>query len=290
MSKVIKGKALAVLFFLFLGLIAPAATAEESLLFTLNPGVINVGPRFHGATLEITGTAPAGSDIYLKIISPPRKERLNKKGRVGFLWMNIAQAEVDNIPKMYMVYSSAPLERLSSDLQEKIGIDPYFTAVRGQVIITEKREGKSKTLTGEEGKEYLDALIGMYQKRGLYVIGESAITTRIENNLTSFTLKVPLPAEVAQGTSTVTVYAVKDGKITAESSGTFTVQPAGIVGVVRKLAKMEGPLYGTLAVFIALIAGVAIDFLFSSLEKLWRNSLRSGKAAQPKGDFIVETH
>ena len=204
--------------------------------------------------------------------------------------MNVAQAEVDNIPKMYMVYSSAPLERLSSDLQEKIGIDPYFTAVRGQVKITEKSEGKSQTLTGEEGKEYLNALISMYQKKGLYVIREDAINTRNEGNLTTFTLNVPLPAEVAHGTSNVIAYAVKDGGVIAESRGTLKVQPVGIVGLVRRLAKMDGPLYGTLAVFIALFSGVAIDFIFSTLEKLWSKYVRTGKAARPDGDFIAEAH
>jgi hypothetical protein len=279
--------ALTLAFCLLAVFFAPAAFSGE-VSFSLSPPVIDMGLNFNGAELAITGTAPAGSDIYLKIVSPPRKEKLNKKGRVAFFWMNVTQADVENIPKMYQIYSSAPISLLPPDLQKETGVDTGFSAVVRQAEITEKRGDRVSNLTGEEGKDYLDTLIGLYTKKGLYTVRENAVATRDEGEKRKFTLNVALPAETAHGTTTVTAYAVKDGRLAGESTGTFTARPAGIAGWVLRMAKLEGPVYGTFAVFIALLAGVAIDLLFTNIERLFRALLK--KPAQKTADVSLETH
>lgn len=280
---------LALVFFFLADFAAPAAFSEEVSL-TVSPPVIDMGLNFKGAALAISGTAPAGSDVYIKIVSPPRKEKLNKKGKVGFFWMNVKQAEIENIPKMYLLYSSAPIGLLSPELQKEIGVDLNFAAVRSQTEITERQGEKKSRLTGEEGKDYLDALIGSYMKKGLYTVGENTVTTRNEGGQKAFAVTVPLPAETAHGTTTVTAYAVKDGTLAGKCTGTFTARPAGIAGWVLRTAKMEGPLYGTFAVFIALLAGVTIDLLFTSLEKLFRALLKTKGSEQKTAGVSMETH
>ncbi|OAT80820.1 TIGR02186 family protein [Desulfotomaculum copahuensis] len=266
----------------FLGSV-PAALAGVVSVNT-DPQQINVGLNFSGQTVSISGAAPADSDIYIKLVSPTRNVDLSRKGKVGPLWMNVAQAEVEGIPKMYQVFSSAKISALPPDLQDETGIEPGFKSVRDATTIKEASGNQTRKLSGREGKEYLDALIKMYQKDNLYTIKENAI----QRSGDSYRLSVPLPASVAQGETVITAYAVKDGKILGQSKANINVRPVGLVGWARTMAKTNGPLYGTYAVFIALAAGLGIDMLFNYLEKLFRTL--TGRLPQEGADPAAEIH
>jgi hypothetical protein len=46
--------------------------------------------KFHAVT--ITGPAPAGADIILKVVSPNREFKLNKSGKgLGFVWLSVTR-------------------------------------------------------------------------------------------------------------------------------------------------------------------------------------------------------
>jgi len=129
------------------------------------------------------------------------------------------------------------------------------------VKIIETKGKTTRKMDGEQGREYVDALIKMYRKDGLYVMKEGAL--QVEEGGKGFYLSVPLPAGVAHGKTVITACAVKDGKLVGKGQSDLLVRPAGIVGWCRTMAKTNGPLYGTYAVFIALMAGVVIDMLFT---------------------------
>ncbi len=237
------------------------------------PGEIDVGLDFRGQEVELTGTVPAGSDVFVKVVSPARNVNLTRKGRVGFLWMKVAQAEVEGIPKMYQIFSSRKINDLPAELQAKMGIDQNFQAVRDACKVKEISGNQLRLLSGEEGKEYLDALINMYQRDNLYAVRENTV----QKSGNRFRVFVPLPASVAFGETLVSVYAVDvaNGKILGEAKNNFTVRPVGLVGLERAMAKTNGPLYGILAIYIALAAGLVIDLLFNYLNKLFRLSKKT---------------
>lgn len=263
-------------FCLILGTGMPAAFAQE-IRVAPDPGVIAVGLGFKGAVVNVSGTAPAQCDIYLKMVSPGRKERLNKKGKVGFLWMNVAQAEVVNVPKMYQIYTSAEIDRLPPLLRKDTGLDGNFAAVHDRAGVIVATEGKTEKLPAREGKEYVDALVGLYKKRGLYIVQEKSLLTKEEKGGQSFSALIKIPAEAAYGETIITAYAIKDGRVIGQSESLLIIQPTGVAGWMRKMAKTNGPLYGTYAVFIALLAGLIIDLLFHFLEKLVYRSLDKKK-------------
>ncbi|MDQ0287330.1 uncharacterized protein (TIGR02186 family) [Desulfofundulus luciae] len=253
-----------------------------------SPDRIDVGLNFSGQKVSISGTAPRDSDIYVKLVSPATDVKLNKKGRFGFLWMNASHATVRNIPGMYLVYSSAPLEQLSPALQERMGIDPDFQAVRDKAIIEETAGNQTRTLTGLQGKDYLDALFNMYEKSGLYRVKENAIQR--EGN--QFHLTVTLPGSAAQGETVVTAYAVRNGQILDASRSTLHIRPVGVVRWERTTAQTNGLLYGTCAVLIALAAGLIINFLFHFLEKRFAVliSKLAGKLPAERREVSTEIH
>lgn len=278
------------LFLAFLSIIisgkVPAALAAGMAL-TVQPKQIDVGLDFAGQTVDISGTVPPGSDILIKLVSPARNVNLTRKGKVGFLWMNVAQAEVEGVPKMYQVYSSEKVASLPADIQRETGIDQNFTAVRNACTIKEISNNQTRILTGEEGKKYFDALVELYRKNNLYVIKENAV--QVSGN--RFQASVPLPATVAFGNIQVFAYAVdvRNGKILGKEESNFVVRPVGLVGRERTMAKMNGPLYGMLAIYIALAAGLLIDILFNYLNKIFR---LAGKAPSTRkhSQEAIETH
>lgn len=256
---------------------------------TASPDRIDVGLNFSGQKVSISGTAPPDSDIYVKLVSPTTDVKLNKKGKFGFLWMNASHATVRNIPGMYLVYSSAPLEQLSPVLQERMGIAPGFRAVRDKAIIEETAgNNQTRTLTGLQGKDYLDALFNMYEKSGLYGVKENAIQR--EGN--QFHLTVTLPGSAALGETVVTAYAVRNGQVLDNSRITLDIRPVGVVRWERNTAQTNALLYGTCAVLIALAAGLAINFLFHFLEKriVALTHMLAGKVPAERGEVSTEIH
>ena len=241
----------------------------------VEPQQIDVGLDFAGQTVEIAGAVPPGSDVLLTLVSPARTVNLARKGKVGLLWMNVAKAEVESVPKMYQIYTSGKISGLPPDLQAKTGVDPGFRAVRDACTVKEISGSRERILKGEEGKEYFDALVKMYRRDRLYVVNEGAIRT----DGGRFRVSVPLPPAVAFGETAVSVYAVdaNSGKILGEAKSNLLVRAVGLAGREREAAKTNGPLYGMLAVYLALAAGLLIDLLFNSLNKFFR---RFGKAAR----------
>ncbi|SHI57985.1 TIGR02186 family protein [Desulfofundulus thermosubterraneus] len=255
---------------------------------TASPDRIDVGLNFSGQKVSISGIAPPDSDIYVKLVSPTINVKLNKKGKFGFLWMNVSHAIVHNIPGMYLVYSSAPLEQLSPALQRRMGIDSDFQAVRDKAIIKETAGNHTRTLTGLQGKDYLDALFNMYEKSGLYRVKENAI----QREGRQFHLTVTLPGSATQGKTAIIAYAVKNGQIVGTSRSTLDICPVGMVRWERTTAQTKGLLYGTYAVLIALAAGLIINFLFHFLEKRFAvlMSRLSGKLPAERREVSTEIH
>ncbi len=252
----------------------------------VEPKQIDVGLDFTGQTVEISGTVPPGSNVLITLASPARSVNLSRKGKAGFLWMNVAKAEVEGIPKMYQIYTSGKIGDLPPALQAKTGVDPEFRTVRNACTVKEISGNRERILKGEEGKEYFDALVKMYRQDHLYVVGEGAVRT----NGNRFQVSVPLPPAVAFGETLVSVYAVdaKNREILGEGKGSFTVRAVGLAGLERSAAKTNGPLYGMLAIYLALAAGLIIDLLFNYLNKLFRYF---GKTARTRNSQeAVEIH
>ncbi|MEW5897912.1 MAG: TIGR02186 family protein [Bacillota bacterium] len=265
---------------------APPALAA-GVTVDVEPKQIEVGLDFAGQVVDISGTVPPGSDVLITLASPARNVNLSRKGKVGFLWMNVAKAEVEGVPKMYQIYTSGKIGDLPPALQAKTGVDPEFRTVRNACTVKEISGNRERILKGEEGKEYFDALVKMYRRDHLYVVGEGAVRT--DGN--RFRVSVPLPPAVAFGETLVSVYAVdaKNGEILGEGKGSFAVRAVGLAGLERAAAKTNGPLYGMLAIYIALAAGLVIDLLFNYLNKLFRHFGKAARTAQGSRE-AVEIH
>lgn len=240
---------------------APGAAFASRGGLDVTPETVGVSLTYAGSRVRVSGEVPAGTDVYLKVSSAPTRVTLKEMGRKAVFWLGVKQVEVKGVPKVYQLYSSAPFARLNPELAAATGIDPsYAVALRDADI----QAGHGVQVTPAERRAFLGALVGIYEKRGLYTVAESSV--RVEGG--RFTVDVSVPPGVPQGEIGVTAYAVRDGRVVAQDAGVFRVQSTGLVRFIRQLAATDGPDYGALAVLVALAAGTVVGVGFSYLERL----------------------
>lgn len=266
--------------FLILGLIlvltyASVAHAGEVGL-DVSPGRVDIGPDFNGADLTITGEAPGGSDIYIKVASPDDSVlELNRKGKVGPFWMNVENTTVTEVPKLYLILSSAPLDSAPADLSTKLGISGDFSYIYSRAVVKKHTENESVKLPKESADSYVSALINIYREGGLYGIKENAVSVKDGK----FTAKVMLPPNIPQEMCSVTAYAVRDGVLLGSASASFSVTGVGLVRWLSRESIFFGPEYGFLAVMIALAFGAGIAVLFGKIENMLGKGKNTGFSA-----------
>lgn len=238
----------------------PAAVAGAANLdLTLSPDQINIGLNFKGTSLEISGNAPADSNIYLKVESPPGTVALNRKGKVGPLWMTVENVQAENMPKIYEILSTGSLAGIPQKAQDQMEIGSGYSYLKEHARVTKKLEEGKEELKPDESSAYLDGLINIYEKKGYYKIDEGAL--QVDNG--RFRTNVQLPSGIPPGQTRVTAYAVKGDQVVASTEIPLRVNSIGLVGWVRAEATTNGPFYGLIAVIVALVVGLSVGTLFS---------------------------
>lgn len=225
------------------------------------PDVVGIGLDYSGATVTVTGKVPAGSQVYLRVTSPPVRVPLNRQGKVAGFWMSVQKTVVEGVPKLYQVYTSDKLTELPPSMQKEI--EGYHDALSRAKVVEVQGE-KHRLLSPAEATPFTAALASLYEKKGLFAVREKSISVRNGE----FTAHLSVPVGIPQGKIQVAVFAVKDGRVVSTQEGSFTVQSKDLVYWLRILSGTNGPVYGGLAVMIALFAGVTVGMVFSWIDRL----------------------
>lgn len=242
-------------------LLPASVTAAGEMGLNVNPDQVNIGISFKGTTLEVSGSVPAGSEIFLKFESPPGTVSLNRKGKVGPLWMTVDNVQAENVPKIYEVFTSGSLAGLSQKARDLMEIGADYNYLKEHARVTRRHERAKEVLGPEEADTYFNGLFDIYQKRGYYKIDEGAL--QVVGGRFQATLDVP--TGIPPGSSNITAYAVQGDRVIKSETFPLLVNSVGLVGWVRSEATLSGPFYGLIATIVALAVGLAIGILFSSL-------------------------
>ncbi|MGO0122906.1 TIGR02186 family protein [Desulfothermobacter acidiphilus] len=242
--------------FLLVGWVLPAQAAVEVV-----PGKVGIGLNFAGDKVTVVGSAPEGSEVYVEVLSPPVKVPVNELGRVGPFWLNKEKVEIKGVPKFYQVYTSCPLDQLPTALREEL--EGYSKAFRAAQVYDTTGENK-RLLSSQEAQPFLQFLAQEYQSKGLYAVRAGAV--KLEGG--RFQVTVEVPPGTPQGNIQVTAHLLKNGQVIARETTSFQVESQGLVRWLRVLAGTDGPVYGGLAVMLAIVAGLAVGMGFGMLDRL----------------------
>jgi hypothetical protein len=213
--------------------------------------------RFH--SLTISGSAPEGAQIIIKVLSPTKEFKLNKSGKgLGFVWLPIGHAEVKKLPGMYALLSSGKISGILTPEQQKtLGLSPDYQEIYDQAELHYKNPPKEGEATGLK-KEYIAGLIKILEEGSLYQVRENAV--QLSGN--QFMVQVKHPADAPLGEYQVYCYAVKEGKAELLSQGKFQVKQTGLAEWLTQQAAKNAVVYGIMAALIAIGAGILVGLIF----------------------------
>ncbi len=261
-----KHRMIYIFFILFyLGLFqAPQATVTERIPITLDRDRIEIDLFFHRETIKLYGTVQptvsgvvAVLDSYNDLPGGDNKSSVPfvQRNRLIFLWIGGEKYQVSNIPKMYKLASSQPLNRLFEN-KKQWKQDFGYDTIKKEWDIDLKSE---KDFTGENLDQIFTELIKWKERKGLYEIDEGGIQLKEDGQ---FLYSFNIPSSVEEGSYSVTVYAIDESEIAGVGRASFIIEQTGIPMFFSYLSAQHPVLYGTTAVILALLAGIVVSYIF----------------------------
>jgi uncharacterized protein (TIGR02186 family) len=231
------------------------ATGENENTLDVVPDQIQIGAFYHGAEITVTANVESCDGAVIILQGNSDKVTLNRKGRVAFIWMNVAKITIDQIPQVYIMATSDTLENICTKIYRddlKLGVE----SLRRQMKMESDKE-----LTGEEFDEFLKLKI----HDRTYNINNNAELESISPGKNKVTAILPISSKIPPGDYKIRLYCFREGIPIDEKTCDFKIERVGLPGLMTNLATEHPAVYGILAIIIAMAAGIIMGFIFSSL-------------------------
>ncbi len=242
----------------FWAFLIPAVYGQSSPIGidVIQPKTIRIGSFFSGKKVTVRAVVPFGAKVALRIIGPREDLVLMKKGRVGGLWMNVQQVHFQNLPKVYLLWTSEKQAALETGWSVKaMGLD-YLSFLSGSL---QNKDPK-------DGHQLINELIKLKEADSLYHIFEGTVRIKPleKGQWDQADAVLTLPSKIYPGTYSLELIAFQEGKGSLLHSSTIEVKLAGFPALISEVAHQRGLLYGILAVIIATFSGLLIGIVFTS--------------------------
>lgn len=236
---------------LLLALGASARAQEAPLVADVSENLVAITTGFTGKEVLLFGATDGPGDIAIVVKGPLRDMTIRKKGRFGPIWINADAVTFRDVPSFYRVASSRPLEEFAPpNLLSRFQI--------GSENIRLEPVGETK-LSTEDLADYRKALVRLKTGAQIYDEGLGSVNTA-SNRL--FRTRILFPANVPTGTYFVEVYLFRNGTVAAAEIVPFNISKIGFGADVYDFAHDFGPIYGLLAILLAVGAGWAASAAF----------------------------
>jgi len=227
------------------------SSPAQALTCKVVPERVPIGIGYHGAKIVVSGQYAGGEDLIVEIMSPPEKTALKYKGRAaGFLWMKLGTMTFENLPSIYMLFSTSAFDKLlPPDLQrrEKIG----YAALKDRAVM----HSTKKTF---DRQRWINEFFRFKENQNLFIIKHGLI--RLDHG--RYRLEIEWPYQAPPGEYTVKVLAVKNGSVKESAVGRIRVEDSGLVLQLSGLARTRPAIYGLLALFVAVAVGIGVGLVF----------------------------
>ena len=238
------------MFVMFVALMAGMGSADE-IKFSIAPSEISISAFYDGAHIKATGTIPAGSDVVIRITGEGEEVHLKKKGKVGgLLWMNTGKLTFKNVPAVFMIYTTPDVADIVNHETINLG---YFSA-KDQIELEPENEAK---------EELFKEFVKLKESEGVYVIDTSSVKyTSGQAGTRQFEADIAVPPKMKPGEYVVEAYAVQKDNIVARANAPLVIKLIGFPAWIASLAFGHELLYGTMAVVVAVAAGLLMGVIF----------------------------
>lgn len=235
---------------------ALSTDAHAMLTTKANHDRITIDFFYHGSTVGVKGLTDPGRDLVIKITSPEGHQVMKQKGKVGgVLWMNVGTLKFEKTPNMYELFSTRKVDDILSPA-ERQKYTLGYEALAEHVEVSPMANAADKA-------QWFGEFVKFKEASNLYRTGSGKIDlTDLPDGHQEYFIQTDWPYQAAPGEYTVSVYAVKGGRVVETAETSVRVEQVGMVKTLAGMAKDSAALYGFLSIGIALSAGFGVGLVF----------------------------
>ena len=223
--------------------------AAQSLVADISDHLVAITAGFSGTNVVVFGSVEGEGDVVVVVKGPERDVTVRHKGRFAGIWVNEDELQFVGVPLFYLVASTRPINELASTDVLK----------RHDIGIENMRLAAKRAVPKEENQQFREGLIRNKLRQKLY-FAEPLKVAFLTGRL--FRSDIYIPATVPIGTYSVEVYFIRDGQVVGAQTIPFIVSNAGVGADIQYFAHVHSILYGTIAIFLALLAGWGASVAF----------------------------
>jgi uncharacterized protein (TIGR02186 family) len=233
-----------------------SGTAHAMLTAKANHDHITIDFFYHGSTVGVKGLTDPGRDLVIKITSPEGHQVMKQKGKVaGVLWMNVGTLKFENTPNMYELFSTRNVDDILTPEEREKHILGY-AALAGHVEV-------SPAVNAADKAKWFGEFVKFKESSSLYKTDFGKIELKdLPDGHQEYFIQTDWPYQAAPGGYTVSVYAVRDGRVVEQAESHVKVEQVGMVKTLAGMAQDSAALYGFLSIGIALSAGFGVGMIF----------------------------
>ncbi len=230
----------------------PAAAQAQSvpLVADLSDHLVAITTGFTGTDVLLFGATDGPGDVVIIVKGPTEDVTVRRKERFGPIWANNEEIALRDVPAFYRIASNRNPEEFTSErirTRYQIGLENL------RLTFDDAR------LDDETRTQYRDAVIRLNEDREHYS-AEVKRVSLLANRL--FRTQLHFPANVPTGTYFVEIYLFRNGDVTSAEIVPLSISKIGVGAEIYDFAHNLSPLYGLVAIFIAVFAGWAAEAVF----------------------------
>lgn len=228
----------------------PAVAQTAPLVADVSEHMVAIRSDFAGQDVLLFGAIDAPGDIVVVVKGPPTPFVVNKKNRVGPIWINTEQVRFADIPSFYHVATTRPAEEFVAET----------LAARFQVGLKHLRiDTDQPSATTDAIAPFRDALMRLKVESGHYQPEFGAVQMMSDR---LFRTNLHFPTNAPTGTYIVEVYLFRDGAVASAVIVPFIISKLGIGADITEFAKNYAWIYGLISIALAVAAGWGASVAF----------------------------
>jgi len=228
---------------------APSAGAGD-LDLEMSPRGVRIGTFFAGRTIELSGSADASVDVVIEVFGPREDALFHLKGRVGPLWMNVAEAELEFAPHLYLLLTSNEMPTGEGLAEFGLGLEQVETTMAVHPSSLDK-------------DEIFEQFLKLKRSQGLFAEHYGSIAYDPPNgDRRRFHAELFLPSSTVPGVYRIVASGLDGGEVADHTVQDLWVAEAGMIKIIHDLAVNHDLIYGIACVIIALIVGGLVGVVF----------------------------
>ncbi|MCC7049580.1 MAG: TIGR02186 family protein [Alphaproteobacteria bacterium] len=224
-------------------------TRADPVVADLSSHLIAITTGFTGTEVLVFGATDGEGDIAVVVRGPEREEIVRKKERMAGIWIHGASFRFRRVPSFYAVAASKPFSELA----------PQQVLTRHQIGLENLRLDAGGREADPNYKTFAGSLVRLKQADQLFPTRTEKVQF-LGNQL--FRASLAFPANVPVGTYQVEVFLLRNGEVAGAQTVPLVISKIGLGADIYMFAHRDAPIYGAIAILMAIVAGSLAAFLF----------------------------